>query len=87
MPWQKLNVCRRLDTAGQLAILGHFKCSLGADDAYFVETASALLALQPAIAAQSDDTALALNQRISDVASDKTKVCRFSKAVIQRVSN
>ena len=79
-------LAEHLNIAGQLAALSHFKCSLGANPAYFTETVILLEELEPAFLAATDETSKALSSTLQRKGSTETKVCRFSKQVISRVS-
>lgn len=73
-------------TAGQIAAISHFKCSLEGNPEFFNQTLSMLEKLQPNLLEAGDETSKSLSASFARSGDAETKVCRFSKAVISRVT-
>ena len=76
-----------LKVVGQLAALSNFKCSLGAEAGYFVETLVLLESLQPTFEQSQSATSQSIVKNLKRTGDEETKVCRISKQLIERVSN
>jgi len=75
-----------LNALGQIAALGHFKCSLGASDEYFSASMALVEKLQPSFEIGADETSLAIRNNLARAGDAETRICRLSKLVIERVS-
>ncbi|MDX1452597.1 MAG: hypothetical protein R3183_08555 [Oleiphilaceae bacterium] len=71
---------------GQIAAMSHFKCSLGAADAYYAESWKLINELAPAIRTADDETSKAISKVLDRQGKAETQVCRVGKLVISRVT-
>ena len=74
-----------LNIAGQLAALAQFKCSLGGETAFFIETEVMLEPLAAVFASHEDATSSSLSTTLQRGGDAETRVCRFGKAAMARL--
>ena len=73
-------LARTLKTAGKIALLSHFKCTLGADSTYFDET---LKTVTTTLHDTHDVTSLALKKSLGDSNDSRRQVCRFATTALR----
>ncbi len=71
---------------GQIAAMSHFKCSLGAEEAYYETSWRLINELALTLRKADNESAKALTKVIDRQGKAETQVCRVSKAVVARVT-
>ncbi|GAA3965577.1 hypothetical protein [Allohahella marinimesophila] len=73
-------------TLGEVAAITYFKCYLGAEPGFFDDSLKLMEELAPALRVANNETADSLMHQLDRPGKAETKVCRLSKAAVERVS-